>query len=81
MPLFYENEALIKKAINGDSESQYKLAIIYCIQENSKAAAYWLLCAVEQRHKKAIQFFYALKKKNLIIDPRMRRNKNHLKQH
>ncbi len=67
MQLFYATKLLLRKAVKGDSEAQYKLAIICCTQANSRAAAYWLQCAADQNHKRAIEFLYALQEKNLIV--------------
>ncbi len=65
----YEHQLMIWKAVMGDGEAQYKLAILYCMRENLDAATYWLQCAADQNHLYAIQFLYALQNKNFIQIP------------
>jgi TPR repeat protein len=40
--VYMKNQLLLKEAVNGNSEMQYQLGLVYCFKGDVEQAIYWL---------------------------------------
>ncbi len=66
MQLFNANKKLLDRAANGESQAQYQLGLIFCVQENVYEAEYWIRLAAKNGHRYAKEVLREMEEKNLI---------------
>lgn len=54
------------QATAGNTSAQYRLGVIYCLQNNPKEAHFWLRSAAHRGHDLAREFLRELLSKNLL---------------
>lgn len=58
---------LLTKAVTGNADAQYQLALSYCIRYLPQQAYYWLKKSAKQGNKKAELLLNELKSRNIIL--------------